>query len=180
MSKKTPLAGSPPADSIAFGHVEEAQILHRLLKLSNRLIAPFTTHLERRHKISVNEFRLLMMIGRHGEAASHQLSELTGVNTMSVSRAVSALQRHGRIEVTRDPSNRRRKTLQLTAEGRRLYETMLPTTDKVAGYLFSALRPDELMAFDRYVTTLTDALEATDTDGRSQFLEQTRPDSGDA
>ena len=156
-----------------------AQILHRLLKLNNRLIAPFSTHLEHRYNITVNEFRLLMMIGRLGTSASHELSELTGVNTMSVSRAVSALQRHGRIEVTTDPGNRRRKTLTLTPEGQRLYETMLPTTDKVAQYLFEALRPDEIMAFDRYVTTLTDALEAQDEEGRSLFLERTRPEGVD-
>jgi hypothetical protein len=56
---------------------------------------------------------------------------------------------------------------------------MLPTTDKVAQYLFEALRPDEIMAFDRYVTTLTDALEAQDEEGRSLFLERTRPEGVD-
>src|SRR6188768_1168948 len=103
---------------------EQVEMLHQLLKLTNRLMAPFSTHLAHRYKISVNEFRLLMTIGALGQTASHELAELTGVNVMSVSRAVATLQRHGRIEVVRDPANRRRKWLTLTVEGRRLYEIM--------------------------------------------------------
>ena len=39
-----------------------------------------------------------------------------------------------------------------------------------------ALRPDEIMAFDRFVRTVTEKLEARDAEGRSLFLERTRPD----
>ncbi|MDB5684347.1 MAG: MarR family transcriptional regulator [Sphingomonas bacterium] len=158
------------------GGPNPADILHRLLKLNVRLLAPFSMHLEKRHRISVNEFRLLMLIGRLGVSASHELAEMTGVNTMGVSRSVAALQRHGRIEVAEDPNNRRRKTLRLTEEGQRLYDQMLPTTDKVAGYLFGSLRLDEIMAFDRHLTSLIDSLEARDAEGRSVFLESTRPE----
>jgi DNA-binding MarR family transcriptional regulator len=150
-----------------------------LLKLNNRLLQPFSVYLEHQHKISVNEFRLLMMIGRMGVAASHELAELTGVNSMSVSRAVSALRRHGRVNVTTDPKNRRRKTLRLTTEGTRLYLRMQPATDKVARYLFDALGADEMYAFDRYLRILIEALEARDEHGRSLFLERTRPDGGE-
>ncbi len=157
---------------------DRVQSLHNLLKMQNRLMAPFSTHLEHRHKISLNEFRLLMLIGHLGCAASHELVERTGVNAMSVSRAVTTLHKHGRIEVNTDPANRRRKMLRLTAEGRRLYEAMLPATEKVADYLFEALGPAELAAFDRTIATLTAALEAQDERGQSLFLERTRPDRG--
>ncbi|MBB3928537.1 DNA-binding MarR family transcriptional regulator [Sphingobium jiangsuense] len=156
-----------------------AETLHRILKLSNRLMAPFSTYLEHRYKISVNEFRLLMLIGRYGTAASHELVEMTGVNAMSVSRAVSALQKHGRIHVNRDPANRRRKTLSLTEEGERLYKVMRPQTDLVATYLLSELKPDEVDMLNRVLDTLIDTLEATDEEGRSLFLERTRPADDD-
>lgn len=155
--------------------VSPADVLNHILKLHNRLLAPFSIHLEKRHRISVNEFRLLMSIGRLGSAASHEVAELTGVNTMAISRAVAVLKRQRRLEVTTDPTNRRRKTLRLTATGRALYEQMQPTTEKVARYLFEALRPDEILAFDRFVRTVTDRLEARDDTGRSLFLDRTRP-----
>jgi hypothetical protein len=54
---------------------------------------------------------------------------------------------------------------------------MLPTADKVAKYLFDSLHPGEILAFDRYVDTLIESLEARDERGRSIFIEKTRPDA---
>lgn len=150
-------------------------MLHQLLKLTNRLMAPFSTHLADRYKISLNEFRLLMVIGGMGVTASHEVAELTGVNVMSVSRAVSALEKHGRITVTTDPSNRRRKELALTEEGRRLYEIMRPQSEKVAHYMFSELNADEVVMLDSILDRLIDRLEARDAEGKSLFLEETKP-----
>ncbi|MCJ2181790.1 MarR family winged helix-turn-helix transcriptional regulator [Novosphingobium sp. 1949] len=156
-----------------------AEILHRLLKLSNRLMAPFSINLEHQYKISINEFRMLMLIGRFPHSASHELAERTGVNAMSVSRAVAALEKHGRVRVERDETNRRRKRLSLTEEGERLYTIMRPQTDRVADYLLSQLKPHEVAMFDHILSTLIDTLEETDGEGRSLFLEGTRPDLTD-
>ncbi len=154
---------------------DKVAMLHQLLKLTNRLMAPFSTHLAHRYKISLNEFRLLMTIGALGRTASHELAELTGVNVMSVSRAVAMLQRNGRIEVVRDDTNRRRKWLTLTAEGQRLYEIMRPQSEKVADYLFSGMECDEIAQLEATLTRLIDTLEARDAQGRSLFLEKTKP-----
>ena len=150
-------------------------MLHRLLKLTNRLMAPFSTHLSHRYRISLNEFRLLMSIGALGRTASHEVAELTGVNAMSVSRAVATLERHGRVSVTVDQSNRRRKWLSLTEEGERLYHLMRPQSELVAKYLFDAISPDELAAFGTLVEKLIERLDATDEAGNSLFLESTKP-----
>ncbi len=155
---------------------EKAAMLHQLLKLTNRLMAPFSTHLSHRYKISLNEFRLLMTIGGLGKTASHELAELTGVNVMSVSRAVATLQRHGRIEVVRDTANRRRKWLTLTEEGQRLYEIMRPQSEKVAEYLFSDLDAGEVEQLRSTLDRLIATLEAKDSAGRSLFLERTKPE----
>ena len=157
---------------------DKVAMLHQLLKLTNRLMAPFSTHLAHRYKISLNEFRLLMTIGALGRTASHELAELTGVNVMSVSRAVATLQRHGRIEVVRDTANRRRKWLALTDEGQRLYEIMRPQSEKVAEYLFSELRAAEVEQLETILSRLIATLEAKDAQGRSLFLERTKPDQG--
>lgn len=162
--------------SAATASIDRADMLHQLLKLTNRLMAPFSTHLADRHKISLNEFRLMMAIGKQGVTASHEVAEITGVNVMSVSRAVSALERNGRICVTLDPANRRRKQLTLTPEGKRLYEIMRPQSVKVADYLFSELDCQDVVALDRILKQLIETLEASDEGGRSLFLESTRPE----
>ncbi len=167
-------AGTTPSQPAG---IDRSQVLARLLKLHNRLMAPFSTHMEKRYKISLNEFRALMTIGNLGTTASHEIVEKTGVNAMAVSRAVSELKRHGRVSVDIDPQNRRRKSICLTTKGKALYEQMLPQSKKVADFLFAALRPDEIMAFDHFVKTLISQLEATDDKGRSLFLEETRPEN---
>ena len=155
---------------------DKAAMLHQLLKLTNRLMAPFSTHLAHRYKISLNEFRLLMTIGALGRTASHELADMTGVNVMSVSRAVATLQRHGRIEVVPDARNRRRKWLSLTEEGRRLYAIMRPQSEKVADYLFSDLDEGEIAQLGTILTRLIATLEARDEQGRSLFIERTKPE----
>ena len=163
-------------DDTQEAHSDRAAMLHQLLKLTNRLMAPFSTHLSHRYKISLNEFRLLMTIGALGRSASHELAEMTGVNVMSVSRAVATLQRNGRIEIVRDDTNRRRKWLMLTEEGRRLYEIMRPQSEKVADYLFSELSEGEVAELGTILTRLINTLEARDAQGRSLFLERTKPE----
>lgn len=163
------------------GHVHlnetrEVVLLHRLLKLTNRLMAPFSTHLSHRYTISINEFRLLMTIGALGRTASHEVAELTGVNAMSVSRAVATLQKHGRVIVETDESNRRRKWLSLTDEGKRLYQIMRPQTETVAHYLFGKLEADEVAGFASIVEKLIERLDAEDEDGSSRFLNRTKPE----
>jgi DNA-binding MarR family transcriptional regulator len=155
-------------------HGEEA-IMHQLLKLTNRLMAPFSTHLAHRYRISLNEFRMLMSIGALGRTASHELAERTGVNAMSVSRAIATLERHGRVRVVTDQGNRRRKWLTLTAEGERLYQLMLPQAEKVAAFLFEEIEDSELASLRSLVDRLIERLEARDADGRSLFLERTKP-----
>lgn len=159
------------------GSVDPAELLHRILKLQNRLIAPFSVHLEKRFEVTVNEFRVIMLVGRLGTAASHELVEITAVNPMSISRAVTALERQGRLIAEVDPANRRRKILRLSPVGEKLFREMLPTTDKVANYLFESLGPAQVEAFAHTVSVLIDSLEAEDEQGRSKFLEATRPDA---
>jgi len=158
---------APAADRVA--------TLHQLLKLANRLIAPFSTHLAGPHRISLNEFRMLMTIGLLGRTASHELAELTGVNAMSVSRAVATLEKNGRIAVSPDPANRRRKWLSLTPQGDALYRTLRPESQRVAAFLFSDLTEQETALFGTMVNRLIATLEATDEAGRSLFLESTKP-----
>ena len=163
-------------EQLASGLTAKDALLHNLLKLQNRLMAPFSTHLSHQYRISLNEFRLLMTIGNLGRTASHEVAQLTGVNVMSVSRAVATLQRDGRVLVERDSANRRRKWLTLTEEGQRLYQAMRPQSEKVAEYLFSELDGEELEALESLLGRLIDKLEATDEEGRSSFIEATKPE----
>lgn len=153
----------------------QALILHRILQLHNLLMTPFNAHLQKRYRISVNEFRTLMTLGRVEPAAAHEIADVTGLSTMTVSRAVSALESHGWLNVRRNEKNRRSNVLTLSPEGRALFEKMLPVSGQVADYLFEDMPPKELDAFARNVDALIGRLKQVDDEGRSAFLEATRP-----
>lgn len=158
---------------------KNAALLHNILKLSNRLMAPFSTYLAHQHRISLNEFRVMMLIGHYGPLANHELVELTGVNVMSISRAVTLLQKRQRVSVMCDPTNRRRKKLMLTVEGERLFRAMRPATNLVADYLLCELKEHERATLAHILQTMIATLEARDEQGRSLFMEHTRPEQNE-
>lgn len=159
--------------------VDSGETLHRVLTLGNRLLAPFSTFLERQYEISLNEFRLLMLIGLRPQVTILDLVKLTGVSPMSASRAVSALQRQGRITVCRDRADGRKKSLVLTDEGERLYAIMRPQSLRVGDFLLSSLTEHERKEFNRMVSVILLSLELEDEQGASLFLQATRPSGSD-
>jgi len=56
---------------------------------------------------------------------------------------------------------------------------MLRQTIKVGDYLVSDLSAKDVAAFERILSVLIATLEARDEQGRSLFLERTRPDDND-
>ena len=55
---------------------------------------------------------------------------------------------------------------------------MAPQSVQGAEYLFKDVAPADIAALDRILATLIVTLEATDEEGRSRFLEATRPEEG--
>jgi len=154
--------------------VDPLQTLNKFLRLHQLLLRSFTENLEAQHDISINEFRVLSMVGQLVETASHEIAEQTGMPVMAISRTVMALEKRGLITRSVDARNRRRKPIKLTQQGSELYHTTLPTSLAVADYLFDSLRVDELLSFDYFMDALTDKVLLTDEQGRSVFVEQTR------
>lgn len=149
--------------------------LQNYLKLHQLLLSAYSTHTENKYQISFNEYRVLMVVGHQGVTASHAIADLTGLNIMSISRTVAAIERRGYVSISLDPKNKRRKLLRLTRLGNKLYKEMSPTVYSVADYIFSSLKLDEFMAFDRHLQTLIERVSAVDEENQSVFLEKTKP-----
>lgn len=153
---------------------EPIKTLNRFMRLYQHLWTSFSANLETQHKVTMNEFRVLMMLAQLGEVASHEISESTGVPVMAISRTVTALEQRGLIERGVDRNNRRRKPLKLTEGGTKLVEKMLPTTRLVAKYLFDSLRLDEILSFDYFLRVLNERVTMVDENGDSVFIKATR------
>jgi DNA-binding MarR family transcriptional regulator len=154
--------------------VDSLKTFHRFLKLHQCLLSAFSENIEHKFNLSLNEFRVLMVVGWNGVAASNEVAEETGMLIMAISRTVSKLQKKGYIAMEVDPENRRRKPLRLTEEGDRLFMALKPTATEAADYIFESLRIDEFMTFDYSLQELLESISAVDEEGKSIFIEKTR------
>ena len=140
-------------------HRAPSLVLYRLLKLTNLITRPFLSDDALRYHLSINELRILMSLAPLREAASHELGMVSGIHPMNVSRAVAALRRRGRVSQRTDPDNRRRKLLQLTADGWKLYREMMPHVQQVATTVFGDMSAQELALLSRLIDRMTTRLE---------------------
>jgi len=153
--------------------------LNRFLKLYQCLWRAFSVNMQDQFDVSLNDFRVIMMVGEMGETASYEIADVTGMPEMAISRTMSSLEQRGLIIRKVDSTNRRRKSVVLSTEGQLLFDAMIPSSRSVADFLFDSLKLHEALSFDEYLKTLTDRVTQLDEDGESIFLKATRPNNAE-
>lgn len=119
----------------------------RLLKLTNLMSRPFFAQFAKRHALSLNEWRAIVVLATHPGSAAQDVAAITGLLPMNISRALATLRRAGMVEEARDPENHRRTLLWLTERGESTFSQIAPHSLRNARRLMSALEPAELAVF---------------------------------
>ena len=112
MRSKAQRARLPIDDSIFF----------RLVRVVNLTARPFSESIGKAHQLTLNEWRALLVLANHPGVAASEVAVLTGLDKMSVSRALAGLMRRSRVLRRVDGDDKRRMLLRLSAAGERLYE----------------------------------------------------------
>ena len=97
-------------------------IFFKLVRVVNLTARPFSESIGRAYHLSLNEWRVLLVLANHPRVVGSQVAALTGLDKMTVRRAIAALERRGRVVRKVDATDRRRMLLRLSAAGERLYE----------------------------------------------------------
>jgi len=97
-------------------------IFFKLVRVVNLTARPFSESIGKAHHLSLNEWRVLLVLANHPRVVGSEVAALTGLDKMTVSRAIAALERRGRVVRKVDVTDRRRMLLRLSAAGERLYE----------------------------------------------------------
>ena len=97
-------------------------LFFKLVRVVNLTARPFSESIGKSHQLSLNEWRVLLVLANHPGVSAGEVAALTGLDKMSVSRALSALVRRSRVVRKVDGEDKRRLLLRLSAEGERLYE----------------------------------------------------------
>jgi DNA-binding MarR family transcriptional regulator len=140
----------------------DSSVLFKLVRVVNLTARPFSESIGKAHRLSLNEWRVLLVLANHGGVAASEVTALTGLDKMSVSRAIAALVRQGRVVRKVDGADRRRMLLRLSAEGERLYERIGTPAKVRERDLFAGTPEREQAQLGRTLDRLIDNLVAAD------------------
>ncbi|KAB7647393.1 MarR family winged helix-turn-helix transcriptional regulator [Polymorphobacter fuscus] len=108
----------------------------------SRAVATGTGY-EARFGLTAAEWRVLAAVTAAGNPAQAELLAATGMDKMTISRAVAGLTSRRLLDRARDTADRRTLRLSPTAEGRRIHAIVAPQALEVEARLLAALSADE-------------------------------------
>ncbi len=137
-------------------------LFFKLVRVVNLTARPFVETLARTHHLSLNEWRAMVVLASHPGAAASEVAEHTGLDKMSVSRAIAALDRHGRIDKQPDPADARRTRLWLNAAGDALFRAIGRSAAQRERQLFGGISRSEQAAMAQTIDRLIAALQSSE------------------
>jgi DNA-binding MarR family transcriptional regulator len=140
----------------------DSSVFFKLVRVVNLTARPFSESIGKAHRLSLNEWRVLLVLANHSGVAASEVTALTGLDKMSVSRAIAALVRQGRVVRKVDVADRRRMLLRLSAEGERVYERIGTPAKVRERDLFHGIGAQEQERLSRTLDRLIDNLVEAD------------------
>lgn len=140
-------------------------IFFKLVRVVNLTARPFAESIGRANRLTLNEWRVMLVLASHPGAAAQEVALHTGLDKMTVSRALAGLARHGRLVKKIDAADKRRSCLWLSATGQRVYEKIGVRGKAREAQLFSAVGVGDKEQLSRTLDTLIATLLAADAGG---------------
>jgi len=134
--------------------------LYRLSRLQAVAVAPVGRLCQARYGVSRREWRLIVVLARHGPVLSSELADFAQLDRARTSRIVTALVDLNLIAREVIPSDRRQARVSLTAKGRALYDEFLPVVEELNRQLLLALEPEEIAQLDGLMDRLAERAKA--------------------
>ena len=116
---------------------------YRLSVVTNRISRAFARRYAVAFDLSIPEWRVMAVLGSYAPVTANQVCELTAMDKVKVSRAVARLAAMKRIRRTPSPADQRAALLALSAEGRRIYERIVPLARRLEAELIEGLEPGD-------------------------------------
>lgn len=136
----------------------DSSLLFKLVRVVNLTARPFSETIGKANQITLNEWRVMVVVASHPGVAAADVAESTGLDKMAVSRAIAGLDTSGRLRKEGDPEDHRRRRLFLSLEGQRLFTRVGRTAKKREAELFTGIAPPELEQFNATLDKLIAAV----------------------
>ena len=109
---------------------------------------------EERHGISIAEWRVIATLGQYPRMTAKQIGAHSRMHKTKVSRAVARMSDRGLIERAVNSRDQRETFLELTAQGREVYEDLVPRALAFAEDLGESFSAEERAVLDKLLTKL--------------------------
>lgn len=106
--------------------------------------------------IDIPQWRVIAQLGEFGTLTARDIGELAQMHKTKVSRAVTELESRGLISRSENRQDRRESFVSLTPPGLRIYRQIVPLALAFQARWTEGIAPDELKAFERVLSTLTE------------------------
>ncbi|MEL7024841.1 MAG: MarR family transcriptional regulator [Pseudomonadota bacterium] len=117
---------------------------YRLSILSNTVSGTIASAYDRRFNLSIPEWRVMAVVARSPGLSAAQVAARTLMDKVAVSRAVAKLLKQGRITREFADQDKRRSILNLSADGREVYEMVVPMALKLEADLLEGFTTEEI------------------------------------
>ena len=157
-------AGRPPsAPPKPHAHWELDHFLpYRLSILSNRASQIIAGAYARRFGLGITEWRVIAVLGRYPGLSANGVAARTAMDKVAVSRTVARLLERGLVQRDTHDDDRRRSVLELSPDGYRIYDEVVPVALEYERRLLAPLDPDERAQLDRLLGKLNEGVAKMD------------------
>jgi len=137
-------------------------LIFKLVRVVNFTARPFEQRVGKPLQLTLNEWRVMAMVGAQPGCNASQVAEYSGLDKMAVSRALAGLQRAKRLQRHEDPTDQRRSRLYLSAAGRSVYEAALARAQEREAELFANITAQEREQLSAMLDKLIASVRMTD------------------
>ena len=136
----------------------EAFLPYRLSVLTNRISRKLADLYAERFDLSIPEWRVLAVVARYPGVSAEQVCRKTAMDKVAVSRAVTRLLRSKRLQRRYAAEDKRRSVLRLSAQGRRVYDRIVPLARTFERQVVAELTSRDRQDLERVLTKLDTAV----------------------
>jgi DNA-binding MarR family transcriptional regulator len=129
---------------------------------SNAVSSRIADEYRLRFGLRIPEWRVMAVLGDGGSMTQREMVNATVMDKVAINRACKVLEERGL--VARSPNQRdgRSHHLELTGEGRTLYDQVMPMTYEMFERIFTRIEPSEQEALKTLLSRIRDGVQAID------------------
>jgi DNA-binding MarR family transcriptional regulator len=144
--------------------IGDSSVFFKLIRLVNLAARPFNENIAKQHHITLNEWRVMVVLASHPGCVATDVVSFTGLDKMNVSRALLGLTKLARVKRAKDPLDARRAIITLTTKGATLFSKISASASERETQLFTNLDKSDLARFETTIDHLTQVLSRLETE----------------